>query len=36
MVSYAGDYEHPYYSFADNEGYVNEEFTEEEFPQQDV
>ena len=31
-VSYAGDYEHPYYSLADNEQYDYEEPTEEEFP----
>ena len=35
-VSYAGDYEHPYYSFANNEGYGDEEATEEEFPLSDV
>ena len=31
-VSYAGDYEHPYYSLAENERYDYEEPTEEEFP----
>ena len=34
-VSYAGDYEHPYYSFANNEGYGDEEATEQEIPLSD-
>ena len=36
MVSYTGDYEHPYYSYAEDEQYANEELYEEEVPQQDV
>ena len=31
-VSCTGDYEHPYYAYADNEEYVEEEATEEALP----
>ena len=31
-VSYAGDYEHPYFSYADNEENADAELFEEEFP----
>ena len=31
-VSCTGDYEHPYYAYADNEEYADEGLFEEEFP----
>ena len=31
-VSCTGDYEHPYYAYADNEEYAEEEPTEEALP----
>ena len=35
-VAYAGDYEHPYFAYADNPEYAEEETTEEALPPAEV